>query len=90
VLKEEGIAYCILSAPNRLPEDVVVTSTTAYLRFHGKSTWYHYLYNDEELLQWKKRLQDLNEVKNLFVYFNNDKNGNAIRNANRLKSMFNG
>jgi uncharacterized protein YecE (DUF72 family) len=89
VLKEEGIAYCILSAPNRIPEDVVVTSQIAYLRFHGKSTWYHYFYNDVELLEWKERLQHLNGVKNIFVYFNNDKNGFAIRNARSLKMMFN-
>jgi uncharacterized protein YecE (DUF72 family) len=89
VLKDKKVAYCMLSAPNRLPEDVVITDKIAYLRFHGKSTWYDYLYSDEELWKWKERLQHLNGVEKLFIYFNNDKDGYAIRNARSLKVMFN-
>lgn len=88
VLRDKDVTYCILSAPNGLPEDQVVTSKTAYLRFHGKSTWYNYLYTDSELKEWKKRIDNLNGIERIYIYFNNDQHGNAIKNARNLKSLF--
>lgn len=89
VLKDEGVACCMLSAPNGLPEEPVTTSKTAYLRFHGKNTWYDYLYTDAELEEWKKRLDNLTGIERLFIYFNNDKHGNAVKNAQKLNCLFN-
>jgi uncharacterized protein YecE (DUF72 family) len=89
ILRECDVSYCILSAPNGLPEDLVATNKTAYLRFHGKSTWYNYLYTVDELFDWKERLDKLNDIDQLFIYFNNDHNANAIQNANNLKALFN-
>lgn len=87
VLRNHHITYCILSAPEGLPEDVVTTSKTAYLRFHGKSTWYNYEYSDEELRTWKDRLNKLKNVNQIFIYFNNDHQAYAVKNARTLKQM---
>ncbi|MFO7978079.1 MAG: DUF72 domain-containing protein [Bacteroidales bacterium] len=89
VLRKHGIAYCILSAPDDLPEDVVTTSNTAYLRFHGKSTWYNYEYSDDELLSWKNRVNKLKGIDQIFIYFNNDHQAYAVKNAMALKEMMN-
>ncbi len=89
VLKEEDVTCCMLSAPDELPENIILTSKTAYLRFHGKSTWYDYLYTDAELEDWKNRLDSLTGIERLFIYFNNDQHGNAVKNAKKLKSLFN-
>lgn len=88
-LKSGGLVYCILSAPDGLPEDVVITGRTAYIRFHGKDSWYDYLYSDDELEEWKKRIENLSGVDRVFIYFNNDQHGNAVKNAGKLKSLFN-
>ncbi len=89
VLRKHNIAYCMLSAPDDLPEEVVTTSKTAYLRFHGKSTWYNYEYSDEELNTWKNRLNKLKGINQLFIYFNNDHQAYAVKNAKALKEMMN-
>lgn len=86
-MKKNNIAFCILSAPGNLPEDLIVTHKTAYVRFHGKKEWYDYLYSEKELKEWKKRLNGLKNIKQLFVYFNNDKHGNAVKNAITLKKL---
>ncbi|MFW6350849.1 MAG: DUF72 domain-containing protein [Bacteroidota bacterium] len=88
LMKKNNVAFCILSAPGNLPEDLVVTHKTAYVRFHGKSEWYDYLYSENELKDWKNRLSELEDIQQLFIYFNNDKHGNAFKNALTLKKLF--
>lgn len=89
VLRDENITFCMISAPNGLPDYTAVTGKTAYLRFHGKDTWYDYLYSDSELEEWRKRIENLNGIERIYIYFNNDKHGNAVKNASKLNSMFN-
>src|SRR5690554_1355913 len=36
LLSEHNVSYCMLSAPGNLPEEVLATAPTAYVRFHGK------------------------------------------------------
>ncbi len=87
-LSENKISYCMLSAPDNLPEDVVSTSKTAYLRFHGKSSWYNYHYSEDEIKSWFLRLKGLKAVDRLYIYFNNDHNAWAVENAKMLASLF--
>lgn len=88
VLSDNDATYCILSAPDDLPETVKSTSKIAYLRLHGKDEWYNYHYSDDELKNWKSRLDKLKNVDELFVYFNNDQHANAAKNAQSLKSLY--
>jgi uncharacterized protein YecE (DUF72 family) len=88
-LRHHKVSFCILSAPNGLPEDTITTSKTAYLRFHGKSTWYNYEYSNSELKTWTERLEKLEDIDDLFIYFNNDNNAYAVKNALKLMNMLN-
>ncbi|MGD2034200.1 MAG: DUF72 domain-containing protein [Bacteroidales bacterium] len=84
ILESRNISFCIVSAPGNLPEETVLTSNTAYIRFHGKENWYDYLYSNREISRWKEKLEKLKTEK-LFAYFNNDIGANAVKNAIQLK-----
>jgi uncharacterized protein YecE (DUF72 family) len=77
-----------------------VTSAIAYVRLHGRNyerwwsgdnaTRYEYLYSAEELMPWTDRVIDLAadpKVREVYVYFNNHRRGNAARNAEMLEEM---
>ncbi len=88
VLTDNGLGFCILSAPGNLPEENLSTSKIAYLRLHGKKEWYRYHYSEEELKSWEKRLKNLKNVTDCYVYFNNDYMAHAVDNAQTLTSYF--
>lgn len=88
VLKENRVSFCILSAPGQLPEEVLATSDTVYLRFHGKNDWYNYNYSEEELKTWQKRILSLDNVNQFYAYFNNDQHAYAVDNAKTFDSLF--
>jgi len=61
------------------------TTDFAYLRFHGADSVYSGSYPDGDLAIWAGRLRDLPEdVRQVFVYFNNDANAYAVQNAKTL------
>jgi len=85
VLRENKVVFCSVSAPN-LPEALVETSETVYIRFHGKTSWYRYNYSEKELKEWAKRIKKT-KAKEVFVYFNNDYNAYAPQNCLKLKEI---
>ena len=87
VLEKYGHTLCIVSAPGKIPEVVIATADTAYVRFHGKDAWWDYNYSDQELQLWKQRLEQL-PAKKLFIYFNNDTHAYAVNNGQYLASLF--
>ncbi len=90
ILRRYDVGFCIISAPEGLPEDTLSTTDYAYLRFHGKSEeWYQYDYNEKELRKWLNRMDDL-EVGEWFAYFNNTYKGYAVENALKMKAMVGG
>ncbi len=82
VLKKHNIAYCIISAPD-LPSTIQVTTNFAYIRFHGVNEWYKYNYSKNELNGWATKIKQMN-VDDVYIYFNNDYNGNAPKNGKLL------
>jgi uncharacterized protein YecE (DUF72 family) len=45
-------------------------------------------YSDDDLRWWADRIQEWQGMeREVFVYFNNDGGGNAVRNAIRLKQL---
>ena len=65
---------------------LAVTAGFAYIRFHGSSGLYWSCYSDEELFDWAKKLANLaGNVKAIYIYFNNDAEGFAVRNAITLR-----
>jgi uncharacterized protein YecE (DUF72 family) len=65
---------------------VVTTSDFSYIRFHGSHWLYSSCYSDEELESWAQNIKKLG-VSTVYVYFNNDAEGFAIRNALKLKNL---
>lgn len=74
-----GIAFCAVSAP-RLPEIVPPQSRLLYVRLSGRTRWYRHDYSREELVAWIERIR-ASGAEEVWVYFNNDRQGFAIKNA---------
>ncbi len=86
ILEQNNTGFCIISAPG-LPEDIVVTSSFSYIRWHGKKRWYRYEYSKMELERWKKIIKELSKKGDVFGYFNNDFYGYAVKNALEIKGL---
>ena len=76
---EKGIIFCSCSGP-RLPDALVKTAEDVYIRFHGTKQWYRHDYTRDELKSWAGRVRDAKPVR-VWAYFNNDREGYAIKNA---------
>lgn len=83
--KKEGIVFCSCSAP-RLPDELIKTSDHIYIRFHGKKSWYRHNYTKEELDVWAQRVKK-SKAKTVWIYFNNDFDGYAPKNARMFERM---
>lgn len=84
-LAEAKIIFCAVSAP-RLPEEFPAGQEILYLRLSGKTRWYLHDYSDEELRRWCTRLINA-KPQEVWIYFNNDRKGFAVKNALRLRRM---
>ena len=80
--RSNGAIFCSCSGP-RLPDDLVKTADEIYLRFHGTKRWYRHDYTPDELALWAAKIRDSGATR-VWAYFNNDRDGNAIRNARTL------
>lgn len=76
---------CIADSP-QYPSEERVISGTAYMRFHGKETMYGYNYSQEELSHWAERILSW-KASEVYIYFNNDWMGYAIKNAKALREI---
>ncbi|MDW8105251.1 MAG: DUF72 domain-containing protein, partial [Armatimonadota bacterium] len=87
LLRSLEVAHCTISYP-RYPLNWTVTAPFAYVRLHGVSRAYDYCYGQEELRDLAAHLRDLlQQVQEVFVYFNNDINGYAPDNARQLQTI---
>jgi uncharacterized protein YecE (DUF72 family) len=80
--RDSGAIFCSASAP-RLPDELIRTADDVYIRFHGTKRWYRHDYTKEELAVWAQRIRD-SGAKAVWAYFNNDREGYAIKNAREL------
>jgi len=85
ILREYNIGFCVFDMPS-FSCPLVATADFAYIRFHGSTGLYSSGYSDEELAGWARRLTDLAaNLKSVHVYFNNDAEAFAVRNAMALR-----
>lgn len=82
---ETGTIFCSCSGP-RLPDELIKTADDIYVRFHGVKNWYRHDYSTAELAVWAKRIHE-SGAKTVWVYFNNDRDGYAIKNARALSRL---
>lgn len=86
VLRRHGVALVWMSSSLTERHESVRTAEHVYVRFHGLSVDpYRYDYSADELRPWAERLRDLADSGTpVWVYFNNDYDGHAVRNAQTL------
>ena len=89
LLERHGAAYCVMSGA-RLPCILRATADFAYVRLHGPddSQLYAGSYSDDSLRWWADRIREWEQLgKDVFVYFNNDGDANAVHNARTLRAL---
>jgi uncharacterized protein YecE (DUF72 family) len=83
--RQRGLIFCAVSAP-RLPDDLIGTSDVIYARLHGRSRWYRHDYTMEELQEWAGKIA-ASDAREAWIYFDNDRNAFAIKNARTLREI---
>jgi uncharacterized protein YecE (DUF72 family) len=89
VLSRHGAACCITSGAT-LSCAVRTTARLAYVRLHGPDPRHPYTgsYSEADLRWWTDQIGEFAaEGRDVFVYFNNTKDGHAVANALRLKEL---
>ncbi|MDB5695962.1 MAG: hypothetical protein JWN21_1505 [Sphingomonas bacterium] len=87
LLAAHGAGYCAHDMPG-LATPRWATGPIAYVRFHGAGGKYWGRYPDEALLGWADWILDqAREGREVWAYFNNDINADAIHDAQTLKAM---
>ncbi len=87
LLRKHNAGFCIYDAPG-FTTPLVATASFAYLRFHGSEYLYGSCYSDPELKEWAKRIGQLGQgLTSIYIYFNNDTEAFAVKNAKRLSDM---
>ena len=84
-LRRRKIIMCAVSAP-RIPDKLVRTADDIYVRLHGTTRWYRHDYSDEELAAWAEKIRS-SGAKRAWIYFDNDRDAHAIKNAKTLRNM---
>lgn len=84
-LHKYNAGFCVFNMPS-VSCPLVATADFAYIRFHGSTGLYASCYSDEELADWARKLTDLGtNLKAIYIYFNNDAEAFAVRNATTLR-----
>ncbi len=87
LLKSYNVALCINDFGRREMQ-MELTADFGYIRLHGPTGRYGGSYSEEELAEWAERIGSAMEsLKSMFVYFNNDFGGYAVKNARKLIEM---
>jgi uncharacterized protein YecE (DUF72 family) len=89
LLERHGAAYTVMSGAG-LPCVLRATAPFVYVRLHGPDPHHLYggSYSDGDLHWWADRVREWDGMRrDVFVYFNNDGGGNAVRNAATLRRI---
>ncbi|MGB7981401.1 MAG: DUF72 domain-containing protein [Candidatus Nanopelagicales bacterium] len=89
LLERHGAAYTVMSGAG-LPCVLRATAPFVYVRLHGPDHEHLYAgsYSEADLNWWADRIRDWESSgREVYGYFNNDGNGNAVRNALRLRDL---
>jgi uncharacterized protein YecE (DUF72 family) len=85
-LGRRGVALCV-PVGGRVQPDLVTTAPFTYIRMHAGAAPAAG-FTDEQLRPWAGHVRALaRSGKDVHVYFNNDREGHAVRDALRLREM---
>lgn len=85
-LATHNISFCGMSHPT-LPADVIANTTYLYYRMHGEDQLYASSYSDKQLDKLATEIKKSSDVKEVYIYFNNDIHAYAIDNAKYLQQV---
>jgi uncharacterized protein YecE (DUF72 family) len=85
VLEEHGVCLCVHDMLPRHPRRM--SGPAVYLRLHGAGQTYGGRYPLRRLRSWADWIAEAAETRPAFVYFNNDAEGHAVRDALRLREL---
>jgi len=83
LLKKYNAAWVIADSPRYSRADVV-TADFVYLRMHGSKVMFSSKYTEKELRDLVQKIKKWLKSADVYVYFNNDAYGYAIKNAKEL------
>lgn len=84
LLRRYNVAYCVMDSPG-LPRHLLTTADFSYIRMHGGGTDGDY---PDDYLQWYAgRITEMLDHGDVYIYFNNDLYGYALRNAETLLNI---
>ena len=86
LLRRYNTGYCIMSAPD-LPMHAIMTADFAYIRMHSGGEDTAGNYTDDSLRWWADQIKQFLARGDVYIYFNNDYKGFAIKNAEFLKGL---
>lgn len=89
MLAKQKISFCGMSHP-ALPDDVIQNTPIVYYRFHGTPELYKSPYEISFLEKVTAEINSVRETKKAYLYFNNDIDGSAIKNARELHHIVTG
>jgi uncharacterized protein YecE (DUF72 family) len=86
-LARHGVSLCLHDMPE-LETPIVRVGPVAYVRLHGYGVKYGGSYPDRVLEDWAAWVcQERSAGRDVYVYFNNDIHGFAVRDAERLRTL---
>jgi uncharacterized protein YecE (DUF72 family) len=83
-LSKQNITFCSMRHP-QLPDDVIQNTKVLYFRFHGVPNLYSSPYDMATLQRISNEIIENLTIKEVFIYFNNDIGGSAIKNATEME-----
>jgi uncharacterized protein YecE (DUF72 family) len=88
LLNESNAVFCDADSP-KTSTIGWITSDAAYIRLHGRDEWYDYNYSEKELNEIAELSKNAvsKRAKEVYIFFNNDSQGFAPKNALRLKDL---
>ena len=87
LLRLHNVSFCAFHMVDR-QTPLEATTDFAYMRFHGSGALYGGCYDEAALRQWAGHLRSLPEdVRDIYVYFNNDACAFAVHNARELARL---
>ena len=88
MLRELDVALVAADSAGRRPRSRERTAGFAYVRLHGSKAIYASRYTDAELTHWAGRIREWTATgDDVYVYFDNDAEGHAPRDALRLQAL---
>ncbi|MHC4122277.1 MAG: DUF72 domain-containing protein [Planctomycetota bacterium] len=87
LLNQYRIVFCIHDMPGVFSPRII-TNDVIYIRFHGTTGKYQGKYPESSLGKWAVWIKDnINKVRAVYIYFNNDYEGYALDNAGQLRKL---